>query len=294
MKHAYLILVHKETYTLRKLLELLDDDRNDIYIHVDAKTDISIFSNYNLRKAKLFFVNRRHSIIWGGLSMVEAEFELLKESISKGKYAYYHLLSGSDLPLKTQDFIHNFLDKSDGIYIDSTLVDPRKGKLWKSIYRRLEVKRFFVKYKNKDGIVAKIYSNLDRLLILFQEKILKRNFIKKQNINLFYGSQWFSIPHDVVEYVLNNEKKIMRIFNNSYIPDELFLQTFVEMGNFGDRVKNDNLRYIVFDRNIDNKHPRTWTSKDYNVLMNSNYFFARKFDEKVDKYIIDKICDKIS
>lgn len=86
----------------------------------------------------------------------------------------------------------------------------------------------------------------------------------------------------------------MRIFNNSYIPDELFLQTFVEMGNFGDRVKNDNLRYIVFDRNIDNKHPRTWTSKDYNVLMNSNYFFARKFDEKVDKYIIDKICDKIS
>ena len=36
MKHAYLIIAHKESVVLEKLLELLDKKDNDIYIHVDA------------------------------------------------------------------------------------------------------------------------------------------------------------------------------------------------------------------------------------------------------------------
>lgn len=37
MKHAYLIIAHKESVVLEKLLELLDKKDNDIYIHVDAR-----------------------------------------------------------------------------------------------------------------------------------------------------------------------------------------------------------------------------------------------------------------
>ena len=36
-RHAYLILAHKNFTQLRKLVELLDDSRNDIFIHVDKK-----------------------------------------------------------------------------------------------------------------------------------------------------------------------------------------------------------------------------------------------------------------
>ena len=36
-RHAYLILAHKNFGQLRKLLALLDDLRNDIFVHVDRK-----------------------------------------------------------------------------------------------------------------------------------------------------------------------------------------------------------------------------------------------------------------
>lgn len=36
-KHAYLIMAHNEFDILEKQLRLLDDYRNDIYIHIDKK-----------------------------------------------------------------------------------------------------------------------------------------------------------------------------------------------------------------------------------------------------------------
>lgn len=37
-KHAYLIMAHKDDYTFRTLLPMLDDPRNDIFIHMDVKS----------------------------------------------------------------------------------------------------------------------------------------------------------------------------------------------------------------------------------------------------------------
>ena len=37
MKHAYLIMAHNEPYILERLLKLIDDKRNDIYLHIDKK-----------------------------------------------------------------------------------------------------------------------------------------------------------------------------------------------------------------------------------------------------------------
>ena len=40
-------------------------------------------------------------------------------------------------------------------------------------------------------------------------------------------------------------------------------------------------------------NPYVWHEKDYDELINSEYLFARKFDENVDKNIIDKIYGKL-
>ena len=37
MKHAYLIIAHNDFEILKKLVSLLDNEHNDIYIHFDAK-----------------------------------------------------------------------------------------------------------------------------------------------------------------------------------------------------------------------------------------------------------------
>lgn len=36
-KHAYLISVHQKPMQLKKLVQVLDDERNDIYVHIDKK-----------------------------------------------------------------------------------------------------------------------------------------------------------------------------------------------------------------------------------------------------------------
>ena len=41
-KHAYLIIAHSNLEQLHKLLLLLDDPRNDIYIHLDLKSKLDI------------------------------------------------------------------------------------------------------------------------------------------------------------------------------------------------------------------------------------------------------------
>ena len=42
MKHAYMIMAHDQKELLKDLLELLDSDNNDIYLHIDAKSDMEI------------------------------------------------------------------------------------------------------------------------------------------------------------------------------------------------------------------------------------------------------------
>lgn len=41
-KHAYLIIAHNNWKILERLLILLDDNRNDIYLHIDRKSDLTI------------------------------------------------------------------------------------------------------------------------------------------------------------------------------------------------------------------------------------------------------------
>ncbi|MCR5670959.1 MAG: glycosyl transferase, partial [Butyrivibrio sp.] len=109
-KHAYLIMAHNEFHTLENLLKALDDERNDIYIHIDKKAgnvDTDMLRGA-VHRSGIFFIKRR-KIYWGTLSIVKCELDLLS-SATKEEYHYYHLISGVDFPLKSQDYIHDFLE----------------------------------------------------------------------------------------------------------------------------------------------------------------------------------------
>ena len=46
--------------------------------------------------------------------MIEAPISLLKAATTTDKYDYYHLISGVDMPLKSQEEIHRFFDENAG------------------------------------------------------------------------------------------------------------------------------------------------------------------------------------
>lgn len=113
-KHAYLIIAHNNALQLKLLLELLDHPRTDIYIHIDEKSmnDFSFVAK-DINYSNVYFIPRI-PVFWGGYSIVKTEILLLEYAMKNGEYAYYHLLSGADLPLLRQDKILSFFDVHAG------------------------------------------------------------------------------------------------------------------------------------------------------------------------------------
>ena len=98
-KHAYLVMAHHQFPLLQTTLRLLDDPRNDFFIHIDKKAGAVDFEE--IRRAaphsRVTFIERL-SVHWGGYSQIRCELALLQAATQAGQYAYYHLISGVDLP----------------------------------------------------------------------------------------------------------------------------------------------------------------------------------------------------
>lgn len=293
MKQAYLVIAHQENYVLEKLIEGLDNPNHDIFIHIDKKNKNFDFNRYNhiAKFSNVFFLKKRIEVRWGGFEQVEVELLLLKEAIKTAKYSYFHLLSGQDLPIKNSKYIFNTFDKDDKIYVDYEVINPVDTRT-KKIYRRASVKRILLKYRQNNTLFSKLMINIDRMNMLFQEYLLRRNFLKSKGITLLYGSQWFSIPKYSAEYLIDNEEKIRDYFKDSYIPDELFLQT-VLFEKFEKKFASNNKRLINFKSEGKSLHPYVWRNEDYTEIINSDRLFARKFDERIDSEIIDRVSKYI-
>lgn len=68
-RHAYLMICHNNFKILQMLLSAIDDDRNDIYIHVDKKTGDVPFEDIRgaVCHSPLTFIERV-SVNWGVLA----------------------------------------------------------------------------------------------------------------------------------------------------------------------------------------------------------------------------------
>ena len=289
MKHAYLIIAHKNWNQLMTLLTLLDDSRNDIYLHVDRRVaDVPWEQLQNaVQKARIVFVKRLVSA-WGDYSLVEAELLLLEEA-TRSYHSYYHLLSGQDLPLKTQKEIHDFFrSEPEAEYVvikKASLEDAH------SPDKRQRYYYFFLRWNtflDKSGIAYLYLRRFQKLSLLFQ-KWLGVNRIKGIEDQLYYGSQWFSITDAFARYLLTQKAYINKHFRWTVIPDEHFVQTVLMRSPFKDRAAQVKTRCI--DWRWDK--PYVFTAADYELLRSSDCLFARKFDETTDPEIISMIVRDI-
>lgn len=272
-RHAYLILVHNQPRLLQVLIDMIDDERNDIYIHVDDKADFNLFNNIHAKKSKISYT-KRIKIYWGTFSMVKAEYILFEAAKKYGPYLYYHLLSGVDLPLKNQDFIHHLLDE---VYKGEELVGFSNHTLISQRYRYYHL---FGKQLRSNTSVAKRYSKIKDYLIALQKRV---GIWRNKNVAIMFGPQWVSITDDLCQYILTSKKRTSKIFRMTIIPDESFIQTLVHGSCFEGRVydrANDYkscMRLIDWDKGPD--YPHIWTCQDWEELVSSDRLFARKFSE---------------
>ncbi len=285
-KHAYLIMAHTQPELLKKLLILLDDERNDIYLHIDSKAENFPMEEIAgvLRKANCIFTERT-DVKWGSYSQINCEMVLLKEAV-KSEYAYYHLLSGMDLPIKSQDEIYQFFQTYDGL----EFVDEDMPKISEAALSRV---RFSHKFYGKAGSAGDILGALETKA----QRLLGADRTKKYSDIVFQkGRNWFSITHGLARLTVEKEPWIREVFGQSLCGDELFLQTVARNSEFAKKICNPNTmpeipdtRYIDWNRGSNN-NPYIFRESDYEELKAARGLFARKFDLCVDEKIVDRLC----
>ena len=280
--HAFLIIAHNEFDILEKVIKLLDDNENHLYIHIDKKVKDFNFDKFSsiAKKSKIFFTNRIN-VSWGGYSLVQCELLLLKEAIVHN-YEYYHLISGVDLPLKTNEEIHDFFNKNKW----KELISYEKNASDTEIESRI---KYYYLLQDKFGRSSKLAYIIQACCIRIQ-KILNVNRIKNIKYTLKKGTQWFSITNNLAHYIVEKENEIYNLFRFGCCVDELFLHTMVYNSNFRDKVAGDSLRYVDWIRG----GPYTFTEEDFDDITSSDKIFARKFSKKVDYDIVLKIEDYLN
>lgn len=81
-------------------------------------------------KAGFFILENPIKVYWGNISQIKAEYLLFETALANGPYAYYHLLSGTDLPIQKQEYIHNFCARHTGKEFVGFLLMQTINEIW--------------------------------------------------------------------------------------------------------------------------------------------------------------------
>lgn len=165
---------------------------------------------------------------------------------------------------------------------------------------RIYYYNFFIPtWRNVNPLIRKIATSSSTLLCCIQ-KAIGINRWRKNDFKLYHGSSWWSISDDFAEYLLSNSKWIETQFGKrTFAADEFAPQTVIMKSPFKDSIYESNenidgsLRLIDWQRGNGYGSPHIWKMDDKQEIMNSGNLIGRKFDENMDKDIVDFVLNKI-
>jgi len=274
MKHAYCIIAHHEPIILQKLIEAIDDRRNDIFVLIDKKANLPI-CNIKAYKSKLIYTPSI-DVRWGDISQVKAELMLFETATKYDVYQYYHLLSGVDLPIKSQNYIHDFMDANNGKEFVGYAQNENNTY---DLKRKTAYYYFLTKYYRSTSFYGTLCRYVCSLLLHLQQILgYNRNF----GVELKKGANWVSITHEFCIYLLSKRDYILKTFKYTLAPDEMFVQTILWQSPFRINIYKFNNQFESCLREIDWERgtPYTWGEQgeiDIQILKESEKLFARKF-----------------
>lgn len=293
MKHAILILWHKDVQQLRELIRFFDEEFS-FYIHVDKKNAAATKAVKELQKEREgIHVYCKYKVNWGGLNIVKAELFLLEEILKAGMdFDYIHFFSGQDYPIKDLPHIKRFFEMHRGTEFIEYMRLPSES--WdKGTYARFDYFRF---YDLWDFRTPQGFGRIMKLMEYQKKAGFKRR--KPDQFDILYGgSNWMSITNECAEYVIGHRKQNKAFYNRlkyTFAPDEVYFHSVILNSPFALKVKNDNLRYILWVNN--GTVPQVLTERNWTSIVTSDCLFARKFDseysaglkECLHKYIMNK------
>ena len=240
MKIAYLVLAHKNPALIQKQIDFLSSEDSAFFIHIDAKSKIDEFLSCNGRN--VFFSTERVAVYWAEYSMIDAIVILIQQALSASqKYDYFVLLSGSDYPIRSKQYIQRFFENSRGTEFISLVEIPNIQAgipLSKITTLRIPsnrpVYRFLIKLAAKLGFAQRDY-----------KKYLG-------SLRPYGGVTWWALTRDACQYLLEfmeQHESICQYFKGTFAPDETFFHTILGNSAFEPHIR----RCVMYD---------DWTAAD--------------------------------
>ncbi|TSA28383.1 MAG: glycosyl transferase [Ignavibacteriales bacterium] len=267
-KIAYFILVHRFPEQFKRLFRAIYHPENYYLIHVDQKTGLEIYEDIQdfLANFSNAYILESENVVWGGYSMVQAELNGIKYLLNLNvDWDFFINLSGQDFPLKSQDFIHDFLSKNKG--------------------------NNFIKIANQATERPETMNRIENYFVEtdtgFSGVSYKRAYLK--DVISYIGGQWMVLTRACCEFICNSgeAKKFEDYYLHTLIADESFFQTVMMNTSFNGKIINDDKRAIIWIPHGNIKlRPKTFTKDDIDFLLTGDNLFARKFDENVDSNIL--------
>lgn len=219
MNIAYLISVHTDPQQLCRLVHALHEDA-EYFIHIDAKSDLTAFTNC-LQSPRVHFIPERVDVRWGTMREVQYQMNLIRAAVTHPRhFDHIFFLSGMDYPLWSRTHITRWLEQQgereilQGYCMDTNLLPQDQIETYtvaRPACRNIRV-----------GILM-------RMLLRLTGYRKPLHFpVQGQEWRLYKGSAWWCISEGLAAYVLNqydHNTDLRHYFRNSFCPAETFIQT---------------------------------------------------------------------
>lgn len=318
MKTAYLINCHKNMKHVSRLVHRLHSEDSHIFIHVDKKVPEDIFKSLFSYTSDLKYCYISEIRMDGKLddrSLVDIVMVLISNAKKVAQqnsihYSYFVNMSGQDYPIKPIKYIEEKLEKNyPDLYM---LCRDTASASW--VANKFNRNKALIRYRNwalkcRIGVVRKALQLVGvlarQVLKLFGKTAGQR--IIQNGWKYYQGSAWWVLPDCVLdsieqEYYSPSEFATIMI-DESTTPEETYFQSMTMHLFYSDaqetnkKMKIQNLMtYVDFGDLSDRPvvcHPYTITMDDYDHLLKSECWFARKFDDSVDPDIIEIIDETL-
>ncbi len=309
MNIHYIILAHKNPRQLLRLVSKLQEPWTKFYIHIDKHCEIEEFKQFfNLNDSVIFIEEKEREYgTWGDIGIVRATLNAINKVIEKDQPGICYLLSGQDYPISSNMKILNFFQNNPNTNFISSFSLPYEG--WNETgLNRIEKYKFNKSLaRGKFFVSPSIYEkgffnskNLRNVAYLWKNKRYKdftkllqyRKFPKY--IRPYGGSVYWTLTTETLVAISNflkHHPDYVKYHENTLCADEIFFHSIIKnlekKSNF--RIAQS-LTYVNWNRKS-GPLPVTFGKTDFQELSKAakSYLFARKFDEKVDYHILDKI-----
>lgn len=284
MRIANVIIAHKNPEQLYLLVSQYPKEHFHNWIHLDARCNLDDYSKV-LNLPNVTLSTQLRKVAWAGYSFIAVTVEAFHEIRKSGeRFMYINLMSGMDFPIKPTPHFYNYLLESYQGPRHEFFHITDVHTTWPAAFRYEKI--HFNEWTTLKGryFTQKIINSL----------LPKRKFYHGK-MTAYGRSAWFTATHEFIDFALDffaQNPDYLRFFKTVWCPDELVFSSLVMASPFKERIFEHNLRLI--DWSEGNANPKTFQINDFESIVKSEKYIARKFDESVDSTIVPKLREFIS